>query len=164
MKEGDFTMLMNNKIKASEVQLTGLNGEDLGIIRTADALALAKKHKVDLVCTSIMSNPPPCKLVRAGSVKEEKQQERRGTRPAKVKEIRLSPNIEDHDYETKKQQIERILKAGDSVLLTVQIRGKEGVKAKELVDSLLKDVQEFGTKKTGIQLSGKAASVQVDAI
>ena len=59
-------MILNEQIKASEVQLTGLNGESLGIVSRADALALAKKYKVDLVCISLMASPPPCKLISRG--------------------------------------------------------------------------------------------------
>ena len=59
-------MIKNEKIKASEVHVTGLQGEDLGVMSTKEALLLAKKLKVDLVCTSLMSSPPPCKLIGAG--------------------------------------------------------------------------------------------------
>lgn len=157
-------MIMNEKIKSSEVQLTGINGEDLGIVRTADALAMARKLKVDLVCTSLMSSPPPCKLVGAGAAKQEKQQARKREQAPKLKEIRLTPQIEDHDYDTKKQQAERILKSGDAVQFVVRIQGKEGDRAKQLLESLLKDLSSVGRKKTGIQLSGKQAVVQVDPL
>ncbi|MDF2962472.1 MAG: infC [Paenibacillus sp.] len=157
-------MIMNEKIKASEVQLTGINGEDLGIVPTSEALSLAKKLKVDLVCTSLMTSPPPCRLIGAAAAKQEAQQERKKEHKPKLKEIRLTPQIEDHDYETKKQQAERILKSGDAVLLVVSIGGKEGDKAKELLEGLLKDLSQAGRKKTGIQLSGKQAAVQLDPL
>ncbi|TVX93838.1 translation initiation factor IF-3 [Paenibacillus agilis] len=157
-------MIINNKIKAAEVQLTGIDGEDLGIVPTSEALAMAKKLKVDLVCTSLMSSPPPCKLVRAGAAKEEAQQVRKREQKAKVKEIRLTPQIEEHDYETKKQQAERILRAGDAALLVVRISGKEGEKAKKLLEELLRDLASVGVKQSGIQLSGKQAAVQVNPI
>ncbi|CAH0120194.1 MULTISPECIES: translation initiation factor IF-3 [unclassified Paenibacillus] len=157
-------MIMNEKIKASEVQLTGLNGEDLGIVPTSEALAMARELKVDLVCTSLMSSPPPCKLIGAGAAKQEKQQARKKEREPKVKEIRLTPQIEDHDYETKKQQAERILKSGDSVMFVVRVQGKEGAKAKGLLEEMLKDIGGAGRQKTGIQLSGKQAAVQVDPL
>lgn len=157
-------MIMNEKIKASEVQLTGLSGENLGVVATSEALALAKKLKVDLVCTSLMSSPPPCKLIGAGAAKQEAQQNRKREQAPKLKEIRLTPQIEDHDYETKKQQAERILKSGNAVMLVVRIQGKEGPKAKELLESLLKDLKTWGSKKTGIQLSGKQAAVQIDPL
>lgn len=157
-------MIKNEKIKAAEVLLTGINGEDLGVVPTSEALQMAKKLKVDLVCTSLMSSPPPCRLAGAGAVQEESRQLRKKEREPKVKEIRLTPHIEDHDYETKKNQAERILTSGDAVLLVVRIQGKEGAKAKELLENLLKDLQAVGRKKTGIQLSGKQASVQLDPI
>lgn len=157
-------MIMNEKIKASEVQLTGIDGEDLGVMPTSQALTLAKKLKVDLVCTSMMSSPPPCKLVGAGKVREEAQQQRKREQAPKVKEIRLTPHIEAHDYDTKKQQAERILKSGDAVLLVVRIQGKEGPGAKTLLERLIDDLKLAGRKQTGIQLSGKQASVQIDPL
>ena len=147
-----------------EVQLTGVDGEDLGVVLTSEALALAKKLKVDLVCSSLLSSPPPCKLVGAGAAKQEIQQARKLERAPKLKEIRLTPHIEDHDYDTKKRQAERILESGDSIQLVVIIKGKEGAKAKELLEALLKDLNQLGRKKTGIHLSGKQAAVQVDPL
>jgi len=159
-----ITMIMNEKIKAAEVQLTGIDGEDLGIVATSEALLLAKKLKADLVCESLMSSPPPCKLVKAGTAKQAAHQERKKERGPKLKEIRLTPQIEDHDYDTKKQQAERILKSGDAVLLAVAVCGKEGDKAKALLERLLQDLSAAGRKKTGIQLSGKQAAVQLDPL
>jgi translation initiation factor IF-3 len=157
-------MIINEKIKASEVQLTGIDGEDLGIVQTSEALALAKKLKVDLVCTSLMISPPPCKLIGAGLAKQETLQARRRDHEPKLKEIRLTPQIEDHDYETKKQQAERALKSGDAVFLVIRIQGKEGSKAKELLEALLKDLSPVGRKRTGVQLSGKQVAVQIDPL
>ncbi|MFE5317787.1 translation initiation factor IF-3 [Paenibacillus sp. NPDC056579] len=158
-------MIMNEKIKASEVQLTGIHGEDLGVVATSEALALAKKLKVDLVCTSLMSSPPPCKLIGAGAAKQEAQQARKKeNKESRVKEIRLTPHIEDHDLDTKKQQAERILNSGDSVLLVVKIQGKEGTRAKELLELLIKELAPDGRPLTKIQLSGKQAAVQIDPL
>ncbi|MDQ1909990.1 translation initiation factor IF-3 [Paenibacillus sp. GD4] len=157
-------MIMNEKIKAAEVHLTGVDGEDLGVVATSEALAMARKLKVDLVCTSLMSSPPPCQLIGAGAAKQEAQQARKREKAPKVKEIRLTTQIEEHDYDTKRQQAERILSSGDAVLLVVKLQGKEGERAKELLESLLKDLSSVGRKQTGIQLSGKQAAVQVDPL
>ncbi|WP_248926992.1 translation initiation factor IF-3 [Paenibacillus hamazuiensis] len=154
-------MIVNEKIKASEVHLTGVNGEDLGVVPTAEALAMARKLKVDLVCTSLMASPPPCRLIGAGAAKQEAQQERKLERPAKLKEIRLTPQIEDHDYDTKKRQAEKILLAGDAVNLVVAVRGKEGAQAKQLLERLMRELRHAGRAKTGIQLSGKQAAVEL---
>ncbi|WP_172253733.1 translation initiation factor IF-3 [Saccharibacillus deserti] len=157
-------MIKNEKIKAAEVDVTGVNGEALGIMATGAALKLAKELGVDLVCTSLYSSPPPCSLISSGKAKEAKQQEKKASRPSKTKEIRLTANIEEHDYETKKNQAQRILEGGDSVQFVVKVYGKEGTKAKELLEELLRDLQGTGTKKTGIQVSGKQAAVQVDPV
>ncbi|NHN28247.1 translation initiation factor IF-3 [Paenibacillus agricola] len=157
-------MIMNEKIKALEVQLTGVDGEDLGVVSTTAALALAKKLKVDLVCTSMMSSPPPCRLIRAGAAKQAAQQERKREQAPKLKELRFTPQIEDHDYETKKQQAERMLIAGDAVLLVVRIQGKEGPQAKALLERLVGDLKTVGNRKTAVQISGKQAAVQIDPL
>jgi len=161
-------MILNEKIKASEVLLTGVNGEDLGIVSRDEALAMARKLKVDLACTSLFSSPPPCKLIARGAAKQEatkqKQDERKKDQPLKVKEIRLTANIEDHDYDTKCRQAEKLLASGNAVQLVVKIQGKEGPKAKELLERMLKDLAASGTKQTGIQLSGKQAAVQVNPL
>lgn len=161
-------MILNEKIIASEVALTGIDGEDLGIVSRDEALAIARKLKVDLVCTSLLSSPPPCKLIARGVAKQEavkvKQDARKKEQPPKVKEIRLTANIEDHDYDTKQRQAEKLLASGNAVQLVVRIQGKEGQKAKELLERLLKDLAASGKKETGIQLSGKQAAVKVNPV
>ncbi|SDW65044.1 translation initiation factor IF-3 [Paenibacillus sp. CF384] len=158
-------MIVNEQIKASEVLLTGLNGESLGVVSREEALALAREYKVDLVCTSLMSSPPPCTLISRGAAKESaaaaKREERKKDQPLKAKEIRLTPHIEEHDYDTKLRQCEKLLASGNAVDLVVRVQGKEGPKAKELLEQLLKDLSGSGKKETGIQLSGKQAAVRV---
>jgi len=161
-------ILMNEKIKASEVWLTGLDGEDLGVVSREEALALANRLKADLVCTSLLSSPPPCKLAARGTAKQEAAKEKQDARKAatgpKLKEIRLTPNIEDHDYDTKKRQAEKLLTSGDAVQFVVKIQGKEGQKAKELLEALIRDLAAYGRKETGIQLSGKQAAVRLNPL
>jgi len=156
-------MIKNEQIKASEVDLTGVDGEPIGVVRTEEALAMARNLKVDLVCDSLLRSPPPCRLVRAGQVRDEANQAKRKERAPKVKEIRLTPNIEEHDYDVKKTQAERILKGGDAALLVVKLSGpREGDRAKALLETLVKELVPYGSKQTGIQLSGKQASVQLN--
>ncbi len=158
-------IVMNEKIKAAELSLTGLNGESLGVVDRAEALRLAKELKADLVCTSLFSSPPPCKLVARGMAKQdaakEKQADRKQAGPLKTKEIRLTANIEDHDYETKLRQADKLLVSGNAVQFVVKLQGKEGPQAKELLERMLKDLAGSGKKETGIQLSGKQAAVKV---
>lgn len=159
-------LIMNEKIKAAEVRLTGLDGESLGIVSREEALQMAKQLKVDLVCESLMSSPPPCKLIVRGGAKQQASQQKRAEKqqqgqPAKVKELRLGVDIEQHDYETKQRQAVKLLEAGNAVQLVIRIQGKEGARAKELLEQLLTELKPYGTKQSGIQLSGKQAAVQV---
>ncbi len=158
---------MNEKIKSKEVDLTGLEGESLGIVSRDEALAMAKQLKADLVCTSPMSFPPPCKLVSRGEAKKEQSQQKREERlreqPAKEKELRLSASIEEHDYDTKRRQAEKLLASGNAVLLVVRLQGKhEQAPAKQLLERLSADLAPAGTKATGIQVSGKQAAVRIN--
>ncbi|MBG9945224.1 translation initiation factor IF-3 [Brevibacillus formosus] len=152
-------MILNEKIKAAVVELTGVNGEDLGIIPTKEALQMAKEQGVDLVCLSLESSPPPCQLVNRTNYKEqvikENAKNRKAEKGVKVKEIRLSAFIEDHDYDTKKRQAERILSSGDAVQLTVKLEKKESQEAKRLIEQLIKDLTHCGKQDKGIQVSGK---------
>ncbi|WP_270164412.1 translation initiation factor IF-3 [Paenibacillus sp. SYP-B4298] len=153
-------VIMNEKIKAAEVQLTGLQGEALGIVTREAALAMAREAKADLVCLSLMSSPPPCKLEVRGKAKQQAPlAKRQEGAAAKVKELRLTPHIEDHDYDTKLRQAAKLLEGGISVQLVVRIQGKEGAKAKELLERLVRDLAGNGTKQSGLQLSGKQAAV-----
>ncbi len=162
-------MILNEKIKAKEVLLTGVNGESLGVVATTEALAMARKLKVDLVCTSLFSSPPPCKLVSRGAAKQEaakeKQDFRKKEQPLKLKEIRLTANIEDHDYETKQRQAEKLLSSGNAVQLVVKLQNsKEGAKAKDLLERLVLSLGSSGKKESGIQVSGKQAAVRVNPL
>jgi translation initiation factor IF-3 len=158
-------MILNEKIKAQEVQLTGIDGEDLGIMPTKEALRMAKELGVDLVCLSLTTSPPPCQLVNRSDYRQlvvkENAKIRKAEKGAKMKELRLSAYIEDHDYDTKKRQAERILTAGDSVQLTVRLEKKETQEAKRLVERLVQDLSQHGKQEKGIQISGKQVTVVV---
>ncbi|OXM14899.1 translation initiation factor IF-3 [Paenibacillus herberti] len=180
-------LIMNEKIKASEVLLTGLDGEDLGIVSREEALRMAKEHRVSLVCTSLMSSPPPCSLMAKGKGKEASQKEASAARKAgaaaggfgqagarsatgsgkgggdKAKELRFTAHIEEHDYDTKLRQADKHLRSGKPVQIVVKASGaKEGAAAKAVVERLLGDLKEVGVKETGIQSSGKGSQVRVN--
>lgn len=152
-------MLKNEQIKASEVQLIGIDGEERGIVETKEALRIARELGVDLVCLSFASSPPPCQLVRHADLKakadKEKAKNRKQEKGAKVKEIRLSAFIEDHDYDTKKRQAERILTSGDIVQFVVRLEKKESQEAKRIIEQLVRDLSHCGRLEKGIQVSGK---------
>jgi len=152
-------MLKNEQIKASEVELIGIDGEERGIVETKEALRIARELGVDLVCLSFASSPPPCQLVRHADLKakadKEKAKNRKQEKGPKVKEIRLSAFIEDHDYDTKKRQAERILTSGDNVQFVVRLEKKESQEAKRIIEQLVRDLSYCGRQEKGVQVSGK---------
>ncbi|ERI11699.1 translation initiation factor IF-3 [Aneurinibacillus aneurinilyticus] len=156
-------MLINEKIKASEVELTGIQGEDMGIMSTKEALRIAKELKVDLVCLSLASSPPPCQLLPRQAAQKKQAKEKQALykqkKGPKTKEIRVSAAIEQHDYETKKRQVEKILGAGDWVQITVRLQRKESDAAKRIVAEFVQDLSHCAEKEKGIQMSGKQVSV-----
>nr|WP_216857309.1 translation initiation factor IF-3 [Paenibacillus tritici] len=162
---------MNEQIKAAEVELTGLKGERLGTVSRNEALALAKAAGADLVCTSLMSSPPPCSLVAKGKGKAAAQAARKGdtSRPQggssneKVKELRFTAHIEEHDYDTKLRQADKHLRSGKPVQLVVKSSGaKEAAAAKAVLERLVADLKDAGSKASGLQTSGKGAQVRVN--
>jgi len=157
-----MALIMNEKIKASEVQLLDLDGNSLGEMATKEALKLANEKVADLVCTNIMQSPPLCQLVARGKAKSVLKQGDQA--PKKSKEIRLTPNIEQHDYDTKLNQCEKLLSSGHPVDLVIKLSGKQGELAKKLLQQIIDDLKAIGKPATGIQLSGKQAAVTLQPL
>ncbi|MSX63315.1 MAG: translation initiation factor IF-3 [Actinobacteria bacterium] len=142
---------INDRIRVPEVRLVGPNGEQVGIVRIEDALRLAVEADLDLVEVAPMSKPPVCKLMDFGKFKYEaamkERESRRNQIHTVIKEMKLRPKIDPHDYETKKGHIERFLKAGDKVKITIMFRGREQSRPElglRLLAKLADDVGEIG--------------------
>lgn len=171
-----MAVVINEQIKATEVVLTGLRGEKLGVVSREEALAMARSQGLDLVCTSLMSSPPPCSLIPKGKGKAVAQKEAATARKAgsstaqggrnskeKVKELRFTAHIEEHDYDTKLRQADKHLRSGKPVQLVVKASGaKESSAAKAVLERLLADLKESGVKDTGIQTGGKGSQVKLN--
>lgn len=171
-----MAVLLNEQIRASEVVLTGLRGEQLGVVSRVEALAKAKAAGADLVCTSLMSSPPPCSLMAKGKAKAAAQKETKTARKSgsaqaagaqgkkeKVKELRFTAHIEEHDYDTKLRQADKHLRSGKPVQLVVKASGaKEAAAAKAVIERLVADLKEAGVKDTGIQSGGKGSQVKLN--
>ncbi|NBX71062.1 MAG: translation initiation factor IF-3 [Actinobacteria bacterium] len=120
---------INDRIRVPEVRLVGPAGEQVGIVKIEDALRLAFEADLDLVEVSPESKPPVCKLMDFGKFKYDAAVKARESRKNQVntviKEMKLRPKIDSHDYETKKGHILRFLNAGDKVKITIMFRGRE---------------------------------------
>lgn len=142
---------INDRIRVPEVRLVGPAGEQVGIVRIEDALRLAVEADLDLVEVAPMAKPPVCKLMDFGKFKYEaalkERESRKNQTHTVIKEMKLRPKIDQHDYETKKGHVERFLKAGDKVKITIMFRGREQSRPElglRLLAKLADDVTELG--------------------
>lgn len=142
---------INDRIRVPEVRLIGAEGEQVGIVSIDVALQMAADADLDLVEVAPESRPPVCKLMDFGKFKYEAAQKAREARKNQtntvVKEMKLRPKIDAHDYETKKSHIERFLKSGDKVKVTIMFRGREQSRPElgyRLLQKLAEDIAEIG--------------------
>jgi len=144
------------------VRLVGPEGEQVGIVRIEDALRLAQESDLDLVEVAPMARPPVCKLMDYGKFKYESAQKAREARRNQaltvIKEMKLRPKIDPHDYETKKGHVERFLKAGDKVKVTIMFRGREQSRPElgfRLLQRLADDIAELGFVESAPKQDGR---------
>jgi translation initiation factor IF-3 len=142
---------INDRIRVPEVRLVGPNGEQVGIVALNDALRLAQESDLDLVEVAPTARPPVCKLMDYGKFKYESalkaRESRKNQAQTVIKEIKLRPKIDPHDYGTKKGHVERFLKQGDKVKVTIMFRGREQSRPElgfRLLQRLAGDVEELG--------------------
>ena len=140
----------------------GPNGETVGIVPTDQALKLAQEADLDLVEVAPMARPPVCKLMDYGKFKYENAQKAREARRNQtnviIKEMKLRPKIDQHDYETKKGHVVRFLKAGDKVKITIMFRGREQHRPElgfRLLQRLAEDVDELGFVESAPKQDGR---------
>jgi translation initiation factor IF-3 len=120
---------VNYEISVPNVRLVGPDGEMIGIVTIRDAIAQAEETGFDLVEISPNADPPVCKLLDFGKFKYEQQKKKNEARKKQkiieVKEIKLRPNIDDHDYDVKMRAATNFLDEGDKVKVTMRFRGRE---------------------------------------
>ncbi|WP_073261636.1 translation initiation factor IF-3 [Cryptosporangium aurantiacum] len=153
---------VNDQIRAREVRLVGPEGEQVGIVPVAEALRLAQDTDLDLVEVAPTARPPVCKLMDYGKFKYESAQKAREARRNQsltvIKEMKLRPKIDPHDYETKKGHVVRFLKAGDKVKITIMFRGREQSRPElgfRLLKRLADEVTELGFVESAPRQDGR---------
>ena len=152
---------INDRIRTPQIRLIGHTGDQVGVVDIDTALKMADEVGLDLVEIAPDANPPVCKIMDFGKYKYEIAQKARELRQNQthivVKEVRMRPKIENHDYETKRAHIEKFLKGGDKVKVTMQFRGREQTRPElgfKLLQRLAEDVAlfafvEFAPKQEG---------------
>ncbi|MBJ8343061.1 translation initiation factor IF-3 [Antrihabitans sp. YC2-6] len=153
---------INDRIRVPEVRLIGPGGEQVGIVRVEDALRVAIEADLDLVEVAPDARPPVCKIMDYGKFKYETAQKARESRKNQqqtvIKEQKLRPKIDDHDYETKKRNVIRFLEVGSKVKVTIMFRGREQSRPElgfRLLQRLAADVAELGFVETSAKQDGR---------
>ena len=152
---------INDRIRVPEVRLVGPNGEQIGVTRIEDAIRMAMENDLDLVEVAPEARPPVAKIMDYGKFKYQEALKARENRRSQVnvvvKEMKLRPRIESHDYDTKKNNIERFLLGGDKVKVTIMFSGREQSRPEmgyKLLARLAEDlaevsIVEFAPKQDG---------------
>ena len=135
----------NQLISVPKVRVIDENGENLGVMYTREAIDQAAEVGLDLVEVSPNADPPVCKFLDVGKFRYEAQKKanlaRKSQKTQEIKEIKMRPNIDDHDYETKMRSVVKFIEEGDKVKLTLRYRGRE-LSHQQLGMNLLRKVQE----------------------
>ncbi len=152
--------MINEQIRDREVRLIGENGEQLGIMSARDALQIARDAELDLVKIAPAAKPPVCKIIDYGKYKYEmlrkEKEAKKKQKSIEVKEIRMSPNIDDNDLNTKVNNARKFIEKGNKVKVTLRFRGREMAhmaQTKYILD-------DFAEKLSDIAVIDKPAKIE----
>jgi translation initiation factor IF-3 len=145
------TTRINERIRVPEVRLIDDQGTQIGVLKTADALAFAQERDLDLVEVAPEARPPVCRVLDYSKYKYEQAQKvkqaRKHQQQITVREIKFRPKIAEHDYDTKKHHVERFLRHKDKVKVTIMFRGREVThpeRGTAILDRLAEELSELG--------------------
>ena len=155
-------MPINEQIKANKVQVIDEQGEKRGVMGIHDALDLAYEKKLDLVLVAPNAEIPVCKIMNYGKYKfEQAKKEKEAKKKQKVlevKELRVTPNIEEHDFEFKSKNARKFLEDGNKVKITVRFRGREVNNSKageNVLNKFIEKLEDVATVEKQPKLEGR---------
>jgi translation initiation factor IF-3 len=155
---------VNDQINVRDVRLIDQDGENVGVVSTRDAMERAANAGLDLVEVSPTAEPPVCKILDYGRYKYELQKRQNEARKKQktidVKEIKMRPNIDDHDYNVKMRAIQKFLGEGDKVKITMRFRGRE-MAHQQLGHKLLEKVRDEVSDQAKVESSPKMEGRQM---
>ncbi|TCP32110.1 translation initiation factor 3 (bIF-3) [Scopulibacillus darangshiensis] len=156
-------MIVNEGIRASQVRLIDQNGEQIGIKSKHEALDMARNVNLDLVMVAPNAKPPVCRIMDYGKYRYEQQKKekeaRKNQKVINIKEIRLSPNIEEHDFNTKLRNARKFLEKGDKVKASIRFRGRaitHSELGREVLLRLAKECEEVSTIEAKPKMEGRS--------
>ena len=159
-------LMINEQIRDKEVRLIGEDGEQLGVMSARDALKLAKEAELDLVKIAPTAKPPVCKIIDYGKYRYEmarkEKEAKKKQKITDVKEIRLSPNIEDNDLNTKVNAARKFIEKGDKVKVTLRFRGREMAhmaNSKVILDVFAEKLSDIAVVEKPAKLEGRSMQI-----
>ena len=161
-------MQINEEIRDPEVRLIDENGQQLGIMDVRDAQRLADERELDLVKVSPMANPPVCKIIDYGKYKYElarkEKEAKKKQHITELKEVRLSPNIDTNDLNTKIANARKFLTRGDRVKVTLRFRGREMAhmnNSKHILDEFAEALSDVAVIEKPAKVEGRTMTLQL---
>ncbi len=158
--------MINEQIRDKEVRVVSESGEQLGIMSSREAMKLAREAELDLVKIAPNAKPPVCKIIDYGKYRYEmarkEKEARKKQKVVEVKEIRLSPNIDTNDINTKMNNARKFLEKGDKVKVTLRFRGREMSHMSEsryILDEFAEGLKEVAAVDKPAKLEGKSLSL-----
>ena len=152
----------NNRITAPEVQVIGSDGDNIGILNTNEAISMAKEQGLDLIEISPNAKPPVCKIIDIGKFKYDAQKKanvaKKKQKIVLLKEIKMRPVTETHDYDFKVKNAKKFIGKGDKVKFTIRFKGRElqhSHLGRELMDKIKIDMQDIGKVELHPKFDGK---------
>ena len=152
----------NNRISSPEVQVIASDGENLGVLSTNEAISKAKNQGLDLIEIAPNANPPVCKIMDMGKYKYDMQKKankaKKNQKIATLKELKLRPGTEIHDYNFKIKNAKKFLQKGDKVKFTVRFKGREMQHVnlgKDLMNRIIEDTKEIGKVEVKPKFEGR---------
>ena len=162
---------INEAIKVKEVRLIDENGENRGIVSISEALRIADDAGLDLIEISPQAVPPVCKVLDYGKYKYEvqkrKNEAKKNQKVVNIKELKLRPVIDTHDYEVKLKQAKKFLAQGDKVKFTMRFKGREmsaNDMGKEILDKIMEDLDNVGKVDSAPKLEGRQMSMMMSPL
>ena len=159
-------LMINEQIRDKEVRLIGANGEQLGIMSARDAMKIAREAELDLVKVAPTAKPPVCKIIDYGKYKYEmvrkEKEARKKQRTIEIKEIRLSPNIDTNDLNTKVNAARKFLTKGDKVKMTLRFRGREMAhmaNSKHILDDVAQQLSDIAVVEKAPKVEGRSMTM-----
>ena len=154
--------MINEQIRDKEVRLIGEDGEQLGIVSSRDALKMAEEAGLDLVKIAPTAKPPVCKIVDYGKYKYEQVRKEKKQKVIDIKEIRLSPNIDTNDLNTKIGAARKFLTKGERVKITLRFRGREMAhmnNSKHILDDIAQSLSDIAVVEKAPKVEGRSMTM-----